>query len=225
MENKELEFLGKIKQVIILLDEIDEVIKSIPSTQQKNDYLLSDYLHLIESDEFGTVLATNITKEIKTARNERRAWNNIKLIADSYIKNKYKLMQTEQRKELTKILTDSVNNLHQDYKYRILSDEDIKELHKEKKQKKSATVTNYKYRIVSDGDVKELHKEKTQKVESPKKKRKKRKSATVTKEWLEAQLKIKTAKEIAEELGISESSVTNLKKRLNIEVRNKKKNS
>lgn len=50
MENKELEFLGKIKQVITLLDEIDEIIKSIPSTQQKNDYLLSDYLHLIESD-------------------------------------------------------------------------------------------------------------------------------------------------------------------------------
>lgn len=200
MENKELEFLGKIKQVIILLDEIDEVIKSIPSTQQKNDYLLSDYLHLIESDEFGTVLATNITKEIKTARNERRAWNNIKLIADSYIKNKYKLMQTDQRKELTKILTDSVTNLHQDYKYRILSDEDIKKLHKEKKQE----------------------------MESSKKipkKRKEYKSVTVTKEWLEAQLKIKTAKEIAEELGISKSSVTNLKKRLNIEVRNKKKNS
>lgn len=32
MENKELEFLGKIKQVITLLDEIDEIIKSIPST-------------------------------------------------------------------------------------------------------------------------------------------------------------------------------------------------
>lgn len=200
MENKELEFLGKIKQVITLLDEIDEIIKSIPSTQQKNDYLLSDYLHLIESDEFGAVLATNITKEIKTARNERRAWNNIKLIADSYIKNKYKLMQTDQRKELTKILTDSVTNLHQDYKYRILSDEDIKKLHKEKKQE----------------------------MESSKKipkKRKEYKSVTVTKEWLEAQLKIKTAKEIAEELGISKSSVTNLKKRLNIEVRNKKKNS
>lgn len=197
MENKELEFLGKIKQVITLLDEIDEIIKSIPSTQQKNDYLLSDYLHLIESDEFGTVLATNITKEIKTARNERRAWNNIKLIADSYIKNKYKLMQTDQRKELTKILTDSVTSLHQDYKYRILSGEDIKELHKEKKQK----------------------------LERPKKERKKRKSVTVTKEWLEAQLKIKTAKEIAEELEISTSSVTNLKRKLNIEVRNKKKNS
>lgn len=200
MENKELEFLGKIKQVITLLDEIDEIIKSIPSTQQKNDYLLSDYLHLIESDEFGTVLATNITKEIKTARNERRAWNNIKLIADNYIKNKYKLMQTEQRKELTKILTDSVTNLHQDYKYRILSDEDIKELHKEKKQE----------------------------MESSKKipkKRKEYKSVAVTKEWLEAQLKIKTAKEIAEELEISTSSVTNLKRKLNIEVRNKKKNS
>ena len=170
MENKELEFLGKIKQVISLLDEIDEIIKSIPSTQQKNDYLLSDYLHLIESDEFGTVLATNITKEIKTARNERRAWNNIKLIADNYIKNKYKLMQTEQRKELTKILTDSVTNLHQDYKYRILSDEDIKKLHKEKKQE----------------------------MESSKKipkKRKEYKSVTVTKEWLEAQLKIKTARD------------------------------
>lgn len=200
MENKELEFLGKIKQVITLLDEIDEIIKSIPSTQQKNDYLLSDYLHLIESDEFGTVLATNITKEIKTARNEKRAWNNIKLIADSYIKNKYKLMQTEQRKELTKILTDSVTNLHQDYKYRILSDEDIKELHKEKKQEM----------------------ESSNKIT---KKRKEYKSVTVTKEWLEAQLKIKKAKEIAEELGISTSSVTNLKRKLNIEVRNKKKNS
>lgn len=200
MGNKELEFLGKIKQVITLLDEIDEIIKSIPSTQQKNDYLLSDYLHLIESDEFGTVLATNITKEIKTARNERRAWNNIKLIADSYIKNKYKLMQTEQRKELTKILTDSVTNLHQDYKYRILSDEDIKELHKEKKQEM----------------------ESSNKIT---KKRKEYKSVTVTKEWLEAQLKIKKAKEIAEDLGISTSSVTNLKRKLNIEVRNKKKNS
>lgn len=57
------------------------------------------------------------------------------------------------------------------------------------------------------------------------KKRKEYKSVTVTKEWLEAQLKIKTAKEIAEELEISTSSVTNLKRKLNIEVRNKKKNS
>lgn len=201
MENKELEFLGKIKQVITLLDEIDEIIKSIPSTQQKNDYLLSDYLHLIENDEFGTVLATNIAKEIKVARKERKAWNNIKLIADNYTRNKYKLMQIDQRKELTKILTDSVTNLHQDYKYRILSDEDIKELHKEKL------------------------KEETSDTNKTNKKRKKHKRVTVTREWLEAQLKIKTAKEIAEELGISTSSVTNLKKKLNIELKKKKKNS
>lgn len=112
MENKELEFLGKIKQVIILLDEIDEIINAIPSTQQKNDYLLSDYLHIIENDEFGTVLATNITDKIKQARNERRAWNNINLIANTFTKNKYKLIQPEQRKELTNILSSSVDNVH-----------------------------------------------------------------------------------------------------------------
>lgn len=191
MENKELEFLGKIKQVIILLDEIDEIINAIPSTQQKNDYLLSDYLHIIENDEFGTVLATNITDKIKQARNERRAWNNINLIANTFTKNKYKLIQPEQRKELTNILSSSVDNVHQEYKYRILSEQDIKELYKEQKQK----------------------------VERPKKERKKRKSVIVTKEWLEAQLETKTCKEIAKELGVSEGTVTNLKKKLNIEIK------
>lgn len=56
-------------------------------------------------------------------------------------------------------------------------------------------------------------------MERPKKERKKRKSVIVTKEWLEAQLKIKTAKEIAKELGVSEGTVTNLKKKLNIEIK------
>lgn len=191
MENKELEFLGKIKQVIILLDEIDEIINAIPSTQQENDYLLSDYLHIIENDEFGTVLATNITDKIKQARNERRAWNNINLIANTFTKNKYKLIQPEQRKELTNILSSSVDNVHQEYKYRILSEQDIKELYKEQKQK----------------------------VERPKKERKKRKSVIVTKEWLEAQLETKTCREIAKELGVSEGTVTNLKKKLNIEIK------
>jgi hypothetical protein len=208
MKNKELEFLGKIKQVITLLDEIDEIINAIPSTQQKNDYLLSDYLHIIENDEFGTVLATNITDKIKQARNERRAWNNINLIANTFTKNKYKLIQPEQRKELTKILSASVENVHQEYKYRILSEQDIKELYKE-------------HKLITDTNTD------TNNEKKDKKKRKKYKKVSVTKEWLEAQLETKTCKEIAKELEVSEGTVTNLKRKLNINirVRNKKKNS
>ena len=70
MNNKEeknniyQEFLIKIQQLISILNDIDEIIENQQERQQEADLLLCDYLHLLENEEFGSVLSSNIGQKI-----------------------------------------------------------------------------------------------------------------------------------------------------------------
>ena len=44
-------FLSKLQQALDTLDEIDDMIKDNPDNQQKIDYEISDYLHLIQNTD------------------------------------------------------------------------------------------------------------------------------------------------------------------------------
>ena len=49
MENR---ILDKIKSIVDLMDELDDVIEKLPSSQSKVDSLLSDYRHLLKENVF-----------------------------------------------------------------------------------------------------------------------------------------------------------------------------
>ena len=206
MNNKEeknniyQEFLIKIQQLISILNDIDEIIESQQERQQEADLLLCDYLHLLENEEFGSVLSSNIGQKIKEARIERRHWKNIYIVAGVYLRNKGKLIQKNQRDAFEEEIKKTVESLNQSYHYRILNAEEIKKLHEEKKKK--------------NNDIKPF-------VETPVKKSKRKK---LTKQWLEDQLKTKSGADIARELGVTPGTISNAKKRFGLEVRKKRHN-
>lgn len=188
------EFLIKIQQLVNLLNEIDEIIDEQQEKQQEVDLLLSDYLHLLENEDFGSVLSSNVGQKIKEARIERRNWKNIYTITGVYLRNKGKLIQKNQRDLFLEEIKKTVESLNQNYHYRILNAEEIEDLHKEKKKKKSTD------------DIKPFTETSTKKT-----KRKK-----ITKEWLEEQLKTKSGAEIAREIGVTPGTICNAKKRFGL---------
>ena len=71
-EKTELELLGKINNVLILLDEIDQTIEELPEKQSNIELLRSDLEHLLEDKEMGSIGYKNIAKELEKVRKQRR---------------------------------------------------------------------------------------------------------------------------------------------------------
>lgn len=127
MENKEYVFLAKIKQVLKLLDDIDDQIYNNSEYQSNSDLLLSDYIHLIqdENTKLNNSAKIKLINAIKKARLEREQYRNIYQIGDYFTKNKNKLPYPNGRDALYKGLSDLFKSLHLPYNYRVLKDEEI----------------------------------------------------------------------------------------------------
>ena len=54
-EKTELELLGKINNVLTLLDEIDIIMEELPEKQSNIELLRSDLEHLLEDKEMGSI--------------------------------------------------------------------------------------------------------------------------------------------------------------------------
>ena len=194
MNNIEQEFLVKIQQVINLLDDIDKIIDDVPEKQQENDYTISDYLHLLENEEIGTVVAANVGQKLKEIRIERHHWNNLFILSNTYLKYKNKLLAKDQRESLIDEMKRTTSHLGQEYKYRVLDDNAIKDLYKENKVQRFAIKEN-----------------------------KKVKRKEITKEWLEEQLKNKSQVDLAKEIGVTPGTIINMKKKFGLEIKKKSK--
>ena len=118
----------KIKQVIEILDEIDEMIETQSVEIQNTDLQLSDLYHLVENNELNETASVNIINKMHELRVLRRCLNKEHEIENTYNTHKSKLTGKETRQFLLHEIYKTIKNLGSQYKNRILTDEDINNL-------------------------------------------------------------------------------------------------
>ena len=121
-------FLSKLQQAMILLDEIDDMIKNNPDYQQRIDYEISDYLHLIQNTDLNTLDTNKILNELKSLRLKRASHYRFYEISKSYNANRGKLQYTSSRDNLREIIKSTLENLNHAYNYRVLDNKCLKDL-------------------------------------------------------------------------------------------------
>ena len=194
-EKTELELLGRINNVLNLLDEIDQTIEELPEKQSNIELLRSDLEHLLEDKEMGSVGYKNIARELEKVRKQRRhlkkAWEIIKC----YQNNRNKITYKEQRPFIRNSLEVCYKELQTSYNYRLLTGQNIKELLGNEKYETKKTAE-----IVSEVKMKN--------------------GEVVTRDEFEKLVNdSKSNKEIAEYYGLTASGLTRLKQRLGIPTR------
>ena len=138
MDDKENIFLAKLQLLCDTFDEIDEIVENHPSEQQKIDFEISDYLHLLQNEDLSDDSMLTISKKLKNARLHRAMLQNTASLIKTYSDNKQRIVFSNTRIMFRSNMRNTMGRLHQDYKYRVLDDSDINELKSEKfvKEKK-----------------------------------------------------------------------------------------
>ena len=127
--------IEKIKQVVKLLDEIDEMIETQSIEIQNVDLQLSDLYHLVENNELNEVASVNVINKMHELRVLRRSLNNEHEIENTYNIHKSKLPGKENRQFLLHEIYKTEKSLKSQYKNRILTDEYINNLLEGKKKR------------------------------------------------------------------------------------------
>lgn len=194
-EKTELDLLGKINNVLTLLDEIDTIMEELPEKQSNIELLRSDLEHLLEDKEMGSIGYKNIARELEKVRKQRRHLKKAYEISKCFKNNRGKITYKEQRPFVRQALETCFKELQTSYNYRLLNAQNIKDLLGNEKHNTTK---------VSDSAIKV------------------RNGAVVTREELLEQLdKGLSNKEIGEIYGLTASGISRLKERLGIELRRK----
>ena len=144
----DITFLSKLQQVLNTLDEMDNMIKDNPDNQQKIDYEISDYLHLIQNTDLDKLDINKVMAALKKLRLKRASHYRFYEIAKTYNANRDKLKYTSSRANLKEIIKNTLDNLNNEYNYRILESDDLNTLCTEKiEEKKKRSPKKSKYRI------------------------------------------------------------------------------
>lgn len=160
IDNIDVLFLSKLQQAMLLLDDIDEMIKNNPDNQQKIDYEISDYLHLIQNIDLEQLNTDKILQELKQLRLKRASHYRFYEIIKSYNANRGKLQYASSRENLREIIKNTLDNLNNDYRYRVLDDNSLKEVGlcsmnvtpKKRGKKSKYRITEYELRrLVNEG--------------------------------------------------------------------------
>ena len=125
----------KIKNAVLLLDEIDDMINTQSYQCQQIDYEMQDWLHYIENNEVDDKQSIKIIKEMQRLRRERRCLHNEYEIEKAFKDNASKVMGNNTRPMLLAEIGKTVKQINSDYKNRVLTDEQINELLSEKKKR------------------------------------------------------------------------------------------
>lgn len=125
----------KIKNAVLLLDEIDDMINTQSYQCQQIDYEMQDWLHYIENNEVNDKQSIKIIKEMQRLRRERRCLHNEYEIEKTFKDNASKVMGNNTRPMLLAEIGKTVKQINSDYKNRVLTDEQINELLSEKKKR------------------------------------------------------------------------------------------
>lgn len=141
-------FLSKLQQVLNTLDEMDNMIKDNPDNQQKIDYEISDYLHLIQNTDLDKLDINKVMAALKKLRLKRASHYRFYEITKTYNANRDKLKYTSSRANLKEIIKNTLDNLNNKYNYRILESDDLNALCTEKIQEnKKRSPKKSKYHI------------------------------------------------------------------------------
>ena len=124
----------KIKQLTIILDDIDNMIETHPNELQQIDLELSDWLHYVENNELDEKQSYKIMKEIQRLRKERRYLHNEYEIEKTYKDNYSKLTGNNSRPFLLAEINKTIKQLNSNYKNRVLTEDKIKEVIETKKR-------------------------------------------------------------------------------------------
>lgn len=196
----ELELLGKINNVLTLLDEIDDIMEVLPEKQSNIELLRSDLEHLLEDKEMGSIGYKNIARELEKVRKQRRHLKKAYEISKCFKNNRGKITYKEQRPFVRQALETCFKELQTSYNYRLLNAQNIKDLLGNEKHNTTKKVTSLASVILKNGK-------------------------TVTRDELLEQLdKGLSNKEIGEIYGLTTSGISRLKEKLSIPVRKKNTN-
>lgn len=193
----ELELLGKINNVLILLDEIDEVMEEIPQETSNIELLRSDLEHLLEDKEMGSIGYKNIARELEKVRKQRRHLKKAYEISKCFKNNKGKITYKEQRPFVRQALETCFKELQTSYNYRLLNAQNIKDLLGNEKHNTTKKVNTLNSVTLKSGVI-------------------------VTRDELESLINEgKNSTEIGEIYGLTPSGISRLKERLGIKLRRK----
>lgn len=196
-EKTELELLGKINNVLTLLDEIDNIMEELPEKQSNIELLRSDLEHLLEDKEMGSVGYKNIARELEKVRKQRRHLKKAYEISQCFKNNRGKITYKDQRPFVRTSMENCYKNLQTSYNYRLLNAKNIQDLLGNEKHSTTKKVTSLDSVTLKNG-------------------------RTVTRDDIEDLLNEgKNSTEIGELYGLTASGVTRLKERLGIKLRRK----
>ena len=121
------EFLTKLQNVLKLLDEIENDISNNLNNISNVDKKVSDCLHLIENYELADKSCVSLCKQLSNLREERRNYNNIRLLGECWTKYIEHLKSQGSRTLLRQYIGKTVKALTEsDYKERVMTDEEKK---------------------------------------------------------------------------------------------------
>lgn len=200
-EKTEVELLGKINNILTLLDDVDKAIEELPQKQSNIELLRSDLEHLLEDKEMGSVGYKNIAKELEKVRKQRRHLKKAYEVIKCFQNNRNKITYKEQRPFVRNSIELCYKELQTSYNYRLLNAQNIKDLIGSENYDKSKKVN-------SEDEIKLKN------------------GKTVSRDDFEELLNSKmTNKEIGELYGLTASGITRLKERFGIEIRKKRVSS
>jgi len=125
----------KIKETVMLLDEIDAMIETQSTQLQQVDLELSDWYHYIENNDISDAVSIKIMHEIKRLREYRRQLHNEYEIEATYKKNASKMMGNNTRGMLLAEIGKTIKQLDSEYKNRVLTEDKINEVIDTKKKR------------------------------------------------------------------------------------------
>lgn len=125
MEKTDLIFLAKLQQVMTILDELDDIAKNNPTRQQKIDYVISDYLHLLQNEDLSDEKILELSKRLKEARLTRVSLFNTSELVKTYMNNNKVLIYSEHRHKLKDAIAEKMKTLNNAYNYRVLEKDDV----------------------------------------------------------------------------------------------------
>lgn len=122
-----MEVIEKIREAIILLNNIDEYNETLPSLMSNNDLAISDLYHYIENNTMNSKSSYRIVKELKEKLKERRRLKSEQDIIRVFNNHKQKLIEINNRKMILVDLGKEQKKLQSPYKNRIYTEEELKQ--------------------------------------------------------------------------------------------------
>ena len=124
-----MDIMAKTKEVIDLLDQIEEYGHSLMPKLSELDSKEQDILHYIEANKINMLTCYNIVKKIKEIRMERRKVKNDRELMDKWHDMKTKLISNSNNRQFVlQELYKKDKSLQTTYKNRQYSEEDIRNI-------------------------------------------------------------------------------------------------